>query len=97
MTDQLATIRDFVVGRLRALEPGGIELRDEDDLFALGHVSSLFAVQIVMFVERTFGIAVVGDDLDIANFASITRIDRFVTGHRAGADPTAKTDLTAKA
>ena len=90
MANQLATIRDFVLGRLRALELGGIELRDDDDLFATGYVNSLFAVQIVMFVERTFGIAVVGDDLDIGNFASIARIDRYVTGHRAAADLTAK-------
>jgi acyl carrier protein len=78
MDNQLATIRGFVGRHVH-----GIEVADEDDLFTSGHVNSLFAVQIVMFVETTFGVAVTGDDLDIRNFASIARIDRFVTGKRA--------------
>ncbi|MFG1644969.1 acyl carrier protein [Amycolatopsis sp. NPDC049252] len=74
MADQRATIRTFVAKHI-----GGAEFADEDDLFATGYVNSLFAVQIVMFTERTFGLAVVGPDLDIANFSSVDRIDTFVT------------------
>jgi acyl carrier protein len=79
MIDQLTTIRGFVAGHL-----GGLEFTDQDDLFATGLVNSLFAVQVVMFVEKTFGMPVAGEDLDIANFSSIARIDQFVTGKRAG-------------
>jgi len=80
MDNQLTTIRGFVGRHLH-----GFELTDEEDLFASGHVNSLFAVQIVMFVENTFGVAVAGEDLDIRNFASIARIDGFVTGKRVEA------------
>lgn len=85
MDDQLATIRGFVAKYLNGFEPA-----DEDDLFASGHLTSLFAVQIVLFVETTFDVEVVGDDLNIGNFASIGRIDRYVTGKLADADVTAK-------
>jgi acyl carrier protein len=85
MDSQLATIRGFVARHLNGFEPA-----DEDDLFASGHLTSLFAVQIVMFVESTFGVEVVGEDLNIGNFASIARIDRYVAGRLADADLTAK-------
>ncbi|ADJ46530.1 hypothetical protein AMES_4705 [Amycolatopsis mediterranei S699] len=85
MDSQLATIKSFVARHLNGFEPA-----DEDDLFASGHLTSLFAVQIVMFVETTFDVEVVGDDLNIGNFASIARIDRYVTSRLAGADLAAK-------
>jgi methoxymalonate biosynthesis acyl carrier protein len=77
MADQLATIRAFVTKH-----NGGLEFTDEQDLFATGHVNSLFAVQIVMFVENTLGVPVVDDDLDIANFSSVGRIHRYATSKR---------------
>ncbi|MBP2328535.1 acyl carrier protein [Kibdelosporangium banguiense] len=78
MTDQLATIRAFVTKHT-----GGLEFTDEQDLFATGHVNSLFAVQIVMFVENTLGVPVVDDDLDIANFSSVARIHHYATSKQA--------------
>ena len=78
MDDQIDVIRGFI-----ARHANGIEFTDEEDLFASGYVNSLFAVQLVMFVERTFDVSVVGDELDIENFSSVARVDRFVTGKRA--------------
>lgn len=80
MDDQLVTIKEFVAKHLN-----GLEFTDDQDLIASGLVNSLFAVQIVMFVENTLGVPVVGDDLDIQNFCSVTRIHRYVTGKRAAA------------
>jgi methoxymalonate biosynthesis acyl carrier protein len=51
-----------------------IELQDDQDIFAMGFVNSLFAMQLVMFVEREFGIEVENEDLDIDNFRSINAI-----------------------
>jgi acyl carrier protein len=76
MQDQLATIREFV-----ARHVGGAPVEDDEDIFASGYVNSLFAVQLVMFVERTFDIPVVGDDLDLRNFRSVAAVHRFVTSH----------------
>jgi methoxymalonate biosynthesis acyl carrier protein len=77
MTVQRETIRKFITNHA-----GALEFADDQDLFASGHVNSLFAVQIVMFVENTLGVPVTGDDLDIANFSSVDRIDRFVADKR---------------
>jgi acyl carrier protein len=71
----LATVR----GRIREfLEPhfGDHDLRDDDDIFRLGYVNSLFAMQLVAFVQQEFGFQVEPDDLDMANFQSIDALTR---------------------
>ena len=54
------------------------QLSPEQDIFAAGYVNSLFALQLIMFVEKTFGVRVEDEDLDIANFRSVRAIDQFV-------------------
>ena len=51
-----------------------IDLQGDDDIFALGFVNSLFAMQLVLFVESEFDIALENEDLDIDNFRSINAI-----------------------
>lgn len=55
-----------------------VEVNDDDDLFAAGLVNSLFAMQLVLFVEKKFSIKVENQDLDIANFRSVNTITQFV-------------------
>jgi methoxymalonate biosynthesis acyl carrier protein len=43
----------------------------DEDLFASGVVSSLFAMELVVYVESTFGIGIGGADLTIANFRTV--------------------------
>ncbi|ACL75349.1 acyl carrier protein [Ruminiclostridium cellulolyticum] len=50
------------------------ELKDNEDIFALGFVNSLFAMQLVMFLEKEFGIRVDNKDLDLNNFRTIDTI-----------------------
>jgi methoxymalonate biosynthesis acyl carrier protein len=47
------------------------ELGDEEDIFALGFVNSLFAMQLVLFIEREFQITIEDEDMDIDNFRTI--------------------------
>lgn len=54
------------------------ELQDDEDIFALGFVNSLFAMQLVMFIEKEFQVRVENNDLDFANFRSISAIADFV-------------------
>ena len=54
------------------------QLADDDNLFESGIVNSLFAVQLMTFVERTFSIEVQMDDLDIENFKSLNATTAFV-------------------
>jgi len=62
-------------------------LGDNDDLFESGIVNSLFAVQLMTFIEKTFAIEVGMDDLDIDNFKSLNAATAFVlkkNGRRNG-------------
>lgn len=54
------------------------ELGDDDDLFESGLVNSLFAIQLMTFIEKTFGVEVEADDLDITNFRSLNAATSFV-------------------
>jgi methoxymalonate biosynthesis acyl carrier protein len=51
-----------------------LDVLDDQDIFAMGFVNSLFAMQLVLFVENEFGIAVENEDLDIDNFRTINAI-----------------------
>jgi methoxymalonate biosynthesis acyl carrier protein len=51
----------------------------EVDLFASGVVSSLFAMELVVFVESTFDIAVERGDLALDNFRSVRAMTSLVT------------------
>jgi acyl carrier protein len=54
------------------------ELKDSDDIFALGFVNSLFAMQLVTWLEKEFAFTIRDEDLDIRNFNSINAISAFV-------------------
>jgi acyl carrier protein len=69
----LERIRGYVTGSIAA------PVADDSDIFELGLVDSLYALQLVGFVEQEFAISVDGDDLDIANFCSIAALSEFVT------------------
>lgn len=50
------------------------DLPDDQDIFSLGFINSLFAMQLVLFVEKEFGIEVANEDLDIDNFRTVNAI-----------------------
>jgi methoxymalonate biosynthesis acyl carrier protein len=54
------------------------ELQDCEDIFALGFVNSLLAMQLVAFVEMEFSITVGDEDLDLDNFRSIDAINGLI-------------------
>ena len=54
------------------------DLQVDDDIFALGFVNSLFAMQLVMFVEKEFSFTVEDEDLDLENFKSVNAIAQLV-------------------
>lgn len=57
---------------------------DDDNFFELRIVSSLFAMQLVTHLEKTFNLALEDDDLDISNFASINAIVGFIERKKPG-------------
>lgn len=54
------------------------ELKDDEDIFALGFVNSLLAMQLVQFVEKEFGITIEDEDLDFENFRTVANIDALI-------------------
>ncbi|HEY8981711.1 MAG TPA: phosphopantetheine-binding protein [Streptomyces sp.] len=68
-TDARAQIRDFISGRFPQ-----ITFDDDQDIFEMGFVNSLFAMELVMFVERAFGVRVPNTELRRENFRSVTAI-----------------------
>jgi methoxymalonate biosynthesis acyl carrier protein len=61
------------------------DLLEDEDIFALGFVNSMMAMQLVAFVEKEFGITVEDEDLELDNFKSIRAIADLVERKRAGA------------
>lgn len=55
-----------------------VDVADDEDLFASGLVNSLFAMQLVLFVEKEFSIKVDNEDLDLDNFRSVSAITGFI-------------------
>lgn len=50
------------------------DLRDDDDIFALGFVNSLVALQLVNFLQKEFSITIEDEDLDLDNFRTINNM-----------------------
>jgi len=75
----LERIRDYITSCV------SVPLADDGDFFELGLVDSLFALQLVSFVEQEFDISIEPDDLDIANFCSIDALNAFVSAKTAAA------------
>ena len=49
----------------------GRTITDEDQIFASGFVNSMFAMQLVLFLEKNFKFAIGNEDLELKNFQSI--------------------------
>jgi acyl carrier protein len=76
------TVRNFILSSINIPN-----LKDDDDLFESGIVNSLFAVELMTFIEKTFAVEVGMDDLDIENFKSLNATTAFVmqkNGHPKG-------------
>ncbi|MGV9883864.1 acyl carrier protein [Streptomyces sp. NPDC003006] len=66
--------QDDVRGRIKqflAPQLGGRALADSDDIFALGYVNSLFAMQLAVFVQQEFSFQLTPDDLEFDNFRTV--------------------------
>jgi methoxymalonate biosynthesis acyl carrier protein len=62
-------ILEFVTGRYPQAEVDASQ-----DIFALGFVNSLFAMELVMFVEKTFAVGIPNEELRIDNFRTAEKM-----------------------
>ena len=76
-------IRRFVEGRF----PAARGAKDGDPLLRNGVVDSLGVLDVVAFLEREFGIAVVDDDLTAENFESLQAMASYTRAKQGGSLP----------
>jgi acyl carrier protein len=74
-------IRRFLAGHIR-----NRSLAVDDDIFQKGFVDSLFALQLVMFLESEFAIRIEDADLDLANFRTMSAMSKLVSRKRGAPD-----------
>ena len=55
----------------------------DQDILEAGYGNSMFAMQLVAFVESHFGLEIEADDLEIDNFRSINRVAALVARKQA--------------
>ncbi|WP_031467185.1 acyl carrier protein [Sciscionella sediminilitoris] len=66
-------IRDFIAAKFP-----GMSFTDDEDIFALGFVNSLFAMELVMFIEKTFGTKIPNEELRLENFRTVVLMAELV-------------------
>jgi methoxymalonate biosynthesis acyl carrier protein len=57
----------------------------DQDLFRSGLVSSMFAMQLVVYLEERYDIAVIGPDLTLDNFRTVQAMTKLVLRLRGAA------------
>jgi len=74
-------IRSYIEDNLVIFEDEA-EFTDDDNIFKMGFVNSLFAMKLLNFVEKEFEITVENDEIDIKNFSSVSKIVQLVESKR---------------
>jgi methoxymalonate biosynthesis acyl carrier protein len=65
-------IRSFIENNLVTFETASFA--DDDNIFELGLVNSLFAMSMLTYIEQAFFIHVEMEDMEIENFSTVNRI-----------------------
>ncbi len=71
--DIMVQVREFLGQFIKK-----IDIDADQNLFTSGLVNSLFAMQLVLFIEKEFGIQIANEDLDFENFKSLNAITSFI-------------------
>ena len=66
-------IRTFIASNLIVFDDD-IVIEDDDKIFQMGYVNSLFAMKLLGFVEQEFDIRVPNEEVNIQNFSSVNNI-----------------------
>ncbi|HEY7142659.1 MAG TPA: acyl carrier protein [Streptosporangiaceae bacterium] len=61
------------------------EVTADQDLFASGLVSSMFAMQLVVHLEEAYDVAIIGPELKLDNFRTVQAMTGLVLRLRGGA------------
>jgi methoxymalonate biosynthesis acyl carrier protein len=78
-TEVTSNLLEFLAARLK--QPW----QPDADLFTAGVVTSLFAMELVVYLEEAFGVEVTGDELLLDNFRTVRAMTALVDRLRATA------------
>ncbi|HET6709443.1 acyl carrier protein [Amycolatopsis sp.] len=73
MSETTGDILAFITGRFPQAEIGATE-----DIFSLGYINSLFAMELVMHLEKTFAVTIPNEELRIDNFRTAAAMTELV-------------------
>ncbi|MFJ4918736.1 acyl carrier protein [Streptomyces sp. NPDC088725] len=81
MSNDQATTAEEIEQKVSAFvsDRVGAEVPADQDLFASGLVSSMFAMELVVHLEQAFSVQILGDDLKRDNFRSVAAMTALVT------------------
>ena len=71
------TVQEQVLGFIHGRYPDA-QISESDDIFQLGFINSLFAMELVMFIEKQFDLTIPGDQLRIDNFRTASAMSELV-------------------
>ena len=74
-------IREFISGHINDPDAPDV-FNDDDNIFKMGLVNSLFAMKLLNYVESEFQIQVTYDDMEIENFSTVANILKFIMEKR---------------
>jgi len=83
--ETLSRVREFVTRNFFVSDAA--QLTDGASLLDLGVVDSTGVLEIIGFIESTFGLSIEDDEIVPANLDSIERIAAFVDRKRVGPNP----------
>jgi len=75
-----AALLGFLADRIKT------EVAPDQDLFKSGLVSSMFAMQLVVYLEESYDIAIIGPELKLDNFRTVQAMTALVLRLRAAED-----------
>jgi len=70
-------IREFIHNNLLDFVEK-VDFNDDDNIFALGLVNSLFAMKLLNYIKSEFKIVIESDDMEITNFSSVNKNLEFI-------------------
>ena len=73
MSETTGDILAFITGRFPQAA-----ITETEDIFSLGYINSLFAMELVMHLEKTFGVTIPNEELRIDNFRTAAAMTELV-------------------
>ncbi len=76
MMDVTTSIREYILENIDAFYEE--ELQDDDNIFEKGFVTSIFAMQLLDYIESKFDVTIPDDYITLANFSSVNNMKKMI-------------------